>query len=126
MKALNLFLAAMFLLFAFVQINDPDPALWILIYGLMAVTCIMAAFNYYSKAFLIATLVMLVLYSGYAIMLLPGVSEWLAQDDQSVLFDDIAKMQHPYIEEAREFLGLLICDLVLILQLVRMRRPQVA
>jgi hypothetical protein len=33
------------------------------------------------------------------------------------LFDDVAKMQYPYIEEAREFLGLFICIAVLALQL---------
>jgi hypothetical protein len=32
------------------------------------------------------------------------------------LFDDLAKMQFPYVEETREFLGLLISILVLIFQ----------
>lgn len=118
MKIVNLILAVMFLLFAFVQINDPDPALWILIYGLMAVVCIMAAFNYYSK---IALIILAVLYLGYSVILIPGLREWLAQDDRSMLFDDIAKMQHLYVEESREFLGLMICVIVLIIQLVRAR-----
>ena len=33
MRIVNFILAIMFLLFAFVQINDPDPVIWILIYG---------------------------------------------------------------------------------------------
>ncbi len=116
MKIVNLLLAVMFLAFAFVQINDPDPVLWILIYGSMAVICILAAFKTYFR------LVMILLLAGfvvYAYILLPGVVEWFAQDDRSVLFDDIAKMQHLYIEEAREFLGLAICIMVLIMQSVR-------
>lgn len=118
MKIGNILLAVMFLLFAFVQINDPDPALWILIYGIMAVICILGAFKTYYP------LVMVLLLLGfcvYAYFLFPGVKEWFAQDDLSVLFDDIAKMEHVYIEEAREFLGLLICIAVLIMQLVKAR-----
>ena len=36
MRILNFILALMFLAFAFVQIKDPDPMVWILIYGAMA------------------------------------------------------------------------------------------
>jgi hypothetical protein len=116
MKVANLILAVMFLAFAFVQVNDPDPLLWILIYGAMAVVCVLAAFDYSSR---IAMVILLVGFLAYSILLLPGLREWLAQDDKSVLFDDIAKMQHLYIEEAREFLGLIICIVVLGLNLVR-------
>jgi hypothetical protein len=118
MKIVNLVLAVMFLAFAFVQINDPDPLLWIAIYGVMAVICIMAAFKYYQP---LAMYVLLILFVVYGYILWPGMKEWLAQDDRSVLFDDIAKMEHLYIEEAREFLGLVICDVVLLIQIVRAR-----
>ena len=118
MKVLNLILAALFILFAFVQINDPDPVLWILIYGLMAVACILAAFGYYYPKVLA---VFLMIYLVYSFFVIPGVFEWLASDDRSLLFDDIAKMQHAYIEEAREFLGLAVCMLVLIMHLATWR-----
>lgn len=115
MKVLNLLLAALFLLFAFVQINDPDPALWILIYGLMAVACILAAFGrYYPKIIS----VILIIYLAYSFFYIPGVVEWLGSENKSMLFDDIAKMQHPYIEESREFLGLFICVIVLVMHLL--------
>lgn len=124
MKVLNLFLAAIFLLFAFVQINDPDPVLWILIYGLMAVACILAAFGRYHPW---GISVLLILYLAYGFFYIPGVVEWLGSEDKSMLFDDIAKMQYPYIEESREFLGLLICILVLVMHLLtwRSRRSKV-
>lgn len=118
MKILNLVLAAMFVIFAFLQINDPDPVVWILIYGAMAVTCVLAAFGHYYYAVLIG---LLILFSGYSFVFLDGVREWLRSDDKSMLFDDIAKMQYLYIEESREFLGLLICILVLIMHLLRAR-----
>ena len=115
MKVLNLLLAVLFLVFAFVQINDPDPALWILIYGLMAVACVLAAFGrYYPKIIS----VLLILYLAYGFFYIPGVVEWLGSEDKSMLFDDIAKMQYPYIEESREFLGLFICVIVLVMHLL--------
>ena len=119
MRIVNFILAIMFLLFAFVQINDPDPVIWILIYGAMAVLCIMAIFEFYPTKFTIGLLVLYVLYS---IVYIPGVLEWLRQENKTMLFDDVAKMQYPYIEEAREFLGLLICIIVLITLVFRARR----
>lgn len=109
----------MFLTFAFVQINDPDPVIWILIYGAMAVLSIMAIFEFYPKKFIIGLLVLFVLYS---LVYVPGVLEWLRKDNKALLFDDLAKMQFPYIEEAREFLGLLICVVVLLFYTIRSGR----
>lgn len=118
MKVFNLILAVLFIVFAFVQINDPDPVLWILIYGVMAVACVLAAFNYYYTKVL---LVILVAYISYSLVFFSGVIEWMHSDDKALLFDDIAKMQYPYIEESREFLGLFICIAVLIMHLIHAR-----
>ena len=115
MKVLNLVLAVLFVIFAFVQVNDPDPVLWILIYGLMAVACILAAFGQIYTKVLIG---LLILYAAYSFVFVSGVLQWIRSEDKSMLFDDIAKMQYPYIEESREFLGLLICVVVLIMHLV--------
>lgn len=118
MKVLNLILAALFILFAFLQVNDPDPVAWILIYGLMAVACILAAFGYYYPK---ALTVLLLIYLAYSFFLIPGVLKWLRSEDRALLFDDIAKMQHVYIEEAREFLGLIICIIVVTMHLLNWR-----
>ena len=123
MRIVNFILAIMFLLFAFVQINDPDPVIWILIYGAMAVLCIMAIFEFYPTKFTIGLLVLYVLYS---IVYIPGVLEWLRQENKAMLFDDVAKMQYPYVEEAREFLGLVICIIVLIVFVIRARRKKIS
>src|SRR5688572_28332031 len=120
MRIVNLLLAVMFMVFAFVQINDPDPVVWILIYGAVAVICILAAFRYYPRIAIIVLLLALVVFS---FQFFDGVTEWFRQDDKSILFDDIAKMDHPYVEESREFLGLIICIIVLLVHLVLSRRP---
>jgi hypothetical protein len=123
MRILNFVLAIMFLLFAFVQINDPDPVIWILIYGAMAVLCIMAIFEFYPKKFIIG---IMVIYIGYSLVYIPGTLEWLRNYNKDMLFDDLAKMQFPYIEETREFLGLLICIIVLFFHLYRARRSRIS
>jgi amino acid transporter len=119
MRIVNFLLAAMFLVFAFVQVNDPDPAIWILIYGIMAVFCIMAIFEFYPKKFLIGVLV---LYALYSLVYLPGLAQWLRSDNKADLFDNIAKMENLYIEESRESLGLFICIIVLVFYLFRSRK----
>jgi hypothetical protein len=83
------------------------------------VICVLAAFRIYSR---IAIILLMGGFIGFSIIYLPAMKEWMAQDDRSVLFDDLAKMEHLYIEESREFLGLMICVLVLIFQLVRARK----
>jgi hypothetical protein len=119
MKFVNLLLALMFLVFAFLQINDPDPIAWILIYGAMAAVCILAAFRVYYKSVLV---LLLIGFAGYSLVFFEGVMVWFSQPDKAVLFDDVMKMEHPYIEESREFLGLLICMIVLIIHLILSRK----
>jgi hypothetical protein len=109
-KILSAIFGVMFLAFTVVQFNDPDPILWIVIYGAMVVVSVMAFFNIYYKALIIA---LAVGYGIYAILLFSSAITWMKSADRSLLFDDIAKMQYPYIEETREFLGLLICMAVL-------------
>jgi len=110
MKILHITLAVMFLAFTIVQFNDPDPLLWIAIYGAMVAVCAMAAFNmFYPKVMMVQG----GLYLIYCGLLWSGVSQWFASDDKAMLFDDIAKMQNLYIEESREFLGLAISVTVL-------------
>ncbi len=121
MKILNFILAALFLLFAFVQVNDPDPLLWILVYGSMAVLAVLAMFGIHPLRVII---ILLIVFVGYSFRYWSGVMEWMSQPDKSNLFDDVAKMNHLYIEEAREFLGLWICIAVLIFYFIRARKAQ--
>ena len=119
MKIVNIILALLFLSFVYVQFNDIDPLLWIAIYGSMVVVCSMAAFDYYPRR---VYLILIVLFVAYSTIDIPSVLVWLQQDDLTDLFDEVAKMKHLYIEETREFLGLMICVGVLIFHLVRSRR----
>lgn len=107
----NIVLALLFLSFTLVQFNDPDPVLWIGCYGCMVVLSLLAAWNVFPVK------IMIPLAGGYLLlsaMHVEGMLEWLASPNRRLIFDDLAKMQYPYIEEAREFLGLVVCLIVLI------------
>src|SRR6187551_2058770 len=119
MKIFNIVFAIIFLSFAYLQFNDPDPMLWILIYGTMVVMCGLAVANLYPKR---VYLILLVLFVGFSTIYIPSVLVWQQQDDLTALFDEIAKMEHLYIEESREFLGLLICIIVLVVNFLQARR----
>jgi hypothetical protein len=119
MKIFNIVFTLIFLSFAYLQFNDPDPLLWILIYGTMALMCGLAAANLYPKR---VYLVLLVLFVGFSTIYIPSVLVWMQQDDLTALFDEIAKMEHLYIEESREFLGLMICVAVLVVNYIQARR----
>lgn len=110
MKIVFSILGIIFVLFAALQWNDPDPMNWIILYGFMAVMCGMAAFGKYQKW---PVLIGAAAYAIYAILLFPSFLTWLQSPNRAELFDEFAKMQNLYLEETREFLGLLVCILVM-------------
>lgn len=121
MKIVKIFFAVLFLLFVVVQFNDPDPLLWIIVYGAMVFVSVLSVKERYPLK------LMTVMAGGFLIMTIlyfDGFYEWLNSADRSLLFDDLAKMQFEYIEEAREFLGLLICLAVLIFYFYLSKRSQ--
>ena len=105
MKVIAIISGIIFLLFTIVQFNDPDPLYWIFIYLLTSGFSFAVFFNRFYPRLMLLTIGM---YLNAAFGLWAGVVEWFRSPDRSLLFDDIAKMQHIYIEEAREFLGLMI------------------
>ncbi len=111
MKAIAIISGIIFLVFTVVQFNDPDPLYWIFIYLLTAGFSFAAFFNRFYPKLMLLTIGM---YLNAAFGLWAGVVEWFHSPDRSLLFDDIAKMQHIYIEEAREFLGLMMALAALI------------
>ena len=119
MKILFLLLTAMFLFFASLQVNDPDPVVWILIYGSMAVVCVLAAFRIYVR-WLMA--LQAAAYIIYCVLLAPSLKVWWNSGNRSELFSNLATMSHLYIEESREFLGLVICLVALLVVFLRSRR----
>lgn len=103
MKIINGILCLLFLLFAGVQINDPDPWVWVLIYGAVAILCGLAAAGRFFPKILLAGLI---ICAAGIFWYLPDFMHWLNTGMASIT--DSMKAASPYIELVREFLGLII------------------
>lgn len=118
MKALYMFLALVFVAFALLQLNDPDPIHWTLGYLAVAVSCGLAASGRFPKWWLWGVTAVMGLWTLSAT---PGIVHWARAG-----FPDIAEHMQagkPLIEETREFLGLLMATgTMLFLSLVKPRR----
>lgn len=107
---INMFWGVIFLLFASVQFNDPDPAIWIFVYTLTAVLC----FVYLKKdwaqplrwVFLGVSLAMMV---GCYVQFPP---QWEGFGTE---------MKTTNNELARESIGLLLCGMVLLVQFLAIK-----
>ena len=112
MKIFNLLFCILFVFSAALQYNDPDPYIWIPIYGYGAILCWMAfRGNYYPRAYL-AGIAAYIVYAIFLFFEKDGVWDWLTKHNA----EDIAqtmKAETPWIEDTREFFGLLILVVVL-------------
>ena len=104
MKYLFAALALLFALCAYWQLNDPDPYLWVAMYGVTALHFGLAAAGRYVRPLLaltaLATLV-------WALTLVPDFVAWLADGTPNIATE--MKTDQPHIELVREFLGLSVC-----------------
>lgn len=109
MKIFNLILAGIFFIFAFVQLNDPDPLFWTLIYSAIAVITVFAAFGKYHIWSMLALLA-IIIYELF--LLIPSLGGWFNDGMPSIV--ESMKAESPHIEFVREFLGLIICLIALL------------
>jgi hypothetical protein len=105
MRYLYLLLFIMFLGFMGLQYNDPDPFLWMALYGYIAVLLALAVFNIFHKLLIAAGL--LVYFAG-TLYLFPSVIEWINKEHGNNFMQSMNN-EKMYIEETRECAGLAIC-----------------
>jgi hypothetical protein len=112
MKAFNLFFCIVFIFFAALQYNDPDPYVWMPIYLYAALLCRLAFKGlFYTRAY-IAGIVGYLIYAGFLFFTTDGVLDWFNKyHGQSIT--GTMEAQKPWIEQAREFFGLVILIVVL-------------
>jgi hypothetical protein len=114
MKYFNLDFAILFVLFAGLQYNDPDPYWWIPIYMYAAVLCWLAfRGKYFPKAYLAGIAVYLA-YAVYLFFTKDGVLDWAREHNAENLVQTM-KAEKPWIEDTREFGGLLILIVVMLI-----------
>jgi len=121
MKVFNWFFIVCFILFAAVQYNDPDWYKWIPIYLYPAFLCwqaIKGKFN--GLLYLLGYLV----FGGYAVYKVfdkDGLIDWIKFHNASSITETM-KANHPWVEESREFFGLLIILAVMVINHIYLTR----
>ncbi|MES2139350.1 MAG: transmembrane 220 family protein [Bacteroidota bacterium] len=102
MRYIALFFSCIYLLFAYWQINDPDPIWWMVLYLISAAISFRVFRNKYSHEVLI---ILSVLYLAYAINSFQQITKYegFFSDDGGLSMKTINQ------ELAREATGLIIC-----------------
>lgn len=119
-RIVNAVLAVLFLLSMAVQFNDPDPAFWVVVYGAVAA---IAAFAVFAKFYIPLIVIAFVICLGGSLYLMPSLFALFVHHSPSDLMDKMAP-DRPYIEEARESLGLLIAAVALAYIFILARRAR--
>lgn len=121
MKVFNILFSLLFLIFAGLQYNDPDPYIWIPIYLYAALLCWLAFRNKYFPA---AYLFGIAIYAGYALYLFftdDGVLDWIQKHNSENIAGSM-KASTPWVEDTREFFGLVILIIVLAVNYIYAKR----
>jgi len=108
-KAVHLFFAALFSLFAYFNLNDPDPLAWVSAYGITALLFVIAAFGRSQRSAIGG--VALILFVWMCTMI-PGMVDWFQLGMPSITGE--MKATDIHVEVVREFLGLFIAVVALV------------
>lgn len=112
-KTINYVLFALFVIFAIIQLNDPDPVLWFLIYFSVAVVALVSNYIVIPRTIIILISIGFMCYAATHFSLL---LDWFQTDNKSEIFGEMV-YEKPYLEGAREFIGLSIAIVALLFQL---------
>lgn len=116
MKIFNIICIILFVLFAAVQYNDPDPYIWVPIYLFAAWLCFQSIRHVYNRMLYIVGLVLYGLYALYLLFDKSGVIDWITEHHGENIVQSM-KATKPWIEETREFFGLIIVICVLMINM---------
>ena len=101
--------ALVFALMAAIQWNDPDPLYWFVVYAAVAVVAVTAAMGRAYPRFALVTLGAVI---AGALIAVPGFVDYLQSGNWGAIGEHMND-EEPYIEQGREFVGLLIAAAVL-------------
>jgi len=123
MKAFNIVFIVLFVVAAALQYNDPDPYIWIPIYLYGALICYQALKKKFN---LVLYFIGFLVYGAYALYLFfakTGVLSWAMQHNAENIVKSM-KATKPWIEETREFGGLFILLVVLLIDFIWLKKRQ--
>jgi hypothetical protein len=111
MIVFNYIFAGLFTIFALLQINDPDPYVWIPIYGVVALICFFNAKKKYDRFAHLVILACCIIFGINLLIKSDSVVSWFNDHNAESLVENM-KATKPWIENTREFGGLLIITIV--------------
>ena len=113
MKIFNYIFTLIFIVFAALQFNDPDPLLWVPIYLYPAFICFQEARNKkVLKELYQIGFIGFVPYAIYKMFDTNGIIDWIKFHNASSIASTM-KAETPWVEESREFFGLVIILIVM-------------
>jgi len=121
MKIFNIIFIVYFVFCAALQYNDPDPYLWIPLYLYAAYLCYRAVQKKYDPLLYYIGLAVYIIYAVYLFFDRTGVLNWQTEHHGESLVQSM-KATKPWIEEAREFFGLVIVIVVLLINMRWLKR----
>ena len=111
--------ALLFAAFAVLQLNDPDPVIWVTAYGAVSALWAFAAFGRWLPK---ATQALLMVLTVWMIFFIPDFVSWVGMGMPNIAGS--MKAEEPHIELVREFGGLFLAVISLV-YLLRLRRGKV-
>ncbi|HEX5024277.1 MAG TPA: transmembrane 220 family protein [Agriterribacter sp.] len=121
MKVFNITFCMLFVIAAALQYNDPDPWLWVPLYLYGAAMCWLAfRGKYYPGAYLVGIAVYLA-YALYKFFEHEGALSWITEHHAENIAGTM-KAATPWIEDTREFFGLIILSGVLFINYRRAKK----
>ncbi|WP_291402471.1 transmembrane 220 family protein [Daejeonella sp.] len=120
MKIFNLVFCLLFIVSAGLQYNDPDPYLWIPIYLIGALISFKAFQGVFFPRLSFLFSGLLFIYSIYLFFDRYGVLTWIV-DHQAENIAGSMKATTPWIEETREFFGLIILIIMTMANYIHLR-----
>jgi hypothetical protein len=103
----NVIFCLAFLYFAYLNLNDVDPWLWVPIYLSASACCGLVCFHMYYPVIYLLLMAFYLIYATILFFAKDGVRDWLFKYNRASLVETM-KAEKAYIEQTREFFGLLI------------------
>lgn len=125
MKIFNIVFCILFIISAGLQYNDPDPVIWIPIYLLGAFISYSAVRNKYYPLLTLSGIIIFSIYAVYLFFDKSGVLTWATEHHAENIAGSM-KAAKPWIEETREFFGLLILIVVLLINYIASKKAESA
>lgn len=110
----NVILFLAFSVFAYLNLNDKDSWLWVSIYMVAGILCLITVFGLHYPTLNLAVVAFYIAYSLFLFFSKNGVWDWMTQYKRESLVQSMQATK-PYIEKTREFFGLLIASAALLM-----------